>query len=190
MKNTDNIGKRTNRCNLIWDDGIKVCTLQHLDYRNCILYQPEVLHTPTGEPMDTPIVDNIDLKKEIRYRVEQEYEKYHNDTTFEYEGKDFWIEQIVWKLASSLNASFQEQQKALIATNKQYAEMLDDLGVNRCDECKDFLPTNDECLCENCDSMFHEGCAGYVYKGDGEYPAESAYALCKKDSKSIKDKLS
>lgn len=26
--------------------------------------KPEVLHTPTGEPMDTPIVDNIELTKQ------------------------------------------------------------------------------------------------------------------------------
>lgn len=41
------------------------------------------------------------LKAEIKYRVEQEYEKYHNDHTFELNGKDFWVEQIVWKLADT-----------------------------------------------------------------------------------------
>ena len=43
------------------------------------------------------------VKADIKYRVEQEYEKYHNETTFEINGKDFWIEQITWKLADTFS---------------------------------------------------------------------------------------
>jgi len=71
-------------------------------------------------------------------------------------------------------------QRIAFEARKPLEEILDEQGWNRCDECNDFLPINDECLCENCDAMFHEGCAGYTYDGDGEYPSESAYAICKK----------
>jgi len=77
------------------------------------------------------------------------------------------------------NAASSRDQQIALEARKPLERILDEQGWNRCEECNDFLPTNDECMCENCDSMFHEGCAGYVYKGDGEYPSERAYALCK-----------
>lgn len=55
------------------------------------------------------------LKKSIRYRVEQEYKKYHNDTSFKYNGKDFWIEQIVWKLAETITDQLTTYIDSLIA---------------------------------------------------------------------------
>lgn len=74
-------------------------------------------------------------------------------------------------------------QQIALAARKPLEKILDEQGWNRCEDCNDFMPTNDECICENCDAMFHEGCAGYVYNGDGEYPSESAYAICKRCAK-------
>ena len=54
-------------------------------------------------PPNTLDEPNINpLTSLIRYRVTQEYQKYHNDASFEANGKDFWIDQIVWKLAEAL----------------------------------------------------------------------------------------
>lgn len=52
------------------------------------------------------------FKEEIKYRVEQEYQKYHNEVGFKYSGKDFWIEQIVKKLSSTLTQYTQSKLKA------------------------------------------------------------------------------
>lgn len=49
-----------------------------------------------------------EIRKEIKYRVEQEYEKYHNESSFEHNGKDFWIEQIVWKLGEVIEAQIEQ----------------------------------------------------------------------------------
>lgn len=76
----------------------------------------------------------------------------------------------------------------LINTQKKlYAEsvketlikMLDALGVEKCPVCSEHLIDDDMNICENCNYGVHEWCTGYTYKGDGEYPAESAYAICK-----------
>lgn len=49
-----------------------------------------------------------------------------------------------------------------------------------CSTCDRLIQPTREWCCENCDAIFHEGCEGYSYSGEGEYPDESAYALCKK----------
>jgi CRISPR/Cas system-associated protein Cas10 (large subunit of type III CRISPR-Cas system) len=51
------------------------------------------------------------IQEEIRYRVEQEYQKYHNEVGFKYSGKDFWIQQIVDKLSATLSEYFAQQVK-------------------------------------------------------------------------------
>lgn len=55
------------------------------------------------------------VKAEIKYRVEQEYEKYHNDTTFEYNGVDFWREQIENKLSDTLLSIIRTEKLKLLA---------------------------------------------------------------------------
>ena len=49
-----------------------------------------------------------------------------------------------------------------------------------CSTCGRLIEPTTEWICERCDNIFHEDCAGYSYDGEGEYPSESAYALCKK----------
>lgn len=52
--------------------------------------------------MNNPL--DSELREAIEYRVREEYKKYHNDHTTKWNGKDFWIEQIVWKLGESIEA--------------------------------------------------------------------------------------
>jgi hypothetical protein len=56
--------------------------------------------------------------------------------------------------------------------------ILDKYGTSKCDECHEYMHDDDTSFCERCPNAFHEGCAGYTYDGEGEYPSESAYALC------------
>lgn len=51
---------------------------------------------------DTQVELREILKDEIKYRVEQEYQKYHNQMTFDYNGLSFWREQIENKLSDTL----------------------------------------------------------------------------------------
>lgn len=69
----------------------------------------------TGEA----IPDKV-LREAIRYRVTQEYQKYHNDLTFDTNGKDFWIEQIVTKLADSLTTERDRLIEALEGEKRAY----------------------------------------------------------------------
>jgi len=62
---------------------------------------------------------------------------------------------------------------------KPLTDMLDKLGVEKCPVCSEHLIDDDMNICENCDYGVHEWCTGYTYNGDGEYPSESAYAICK-----------
>lgn len=49
------------------------------------------------------------IKEGIRYRVRQEYEKYHNPHTMRLNGKDFWLEQVVNKLGESFEKQLQSE---------------------------------------------------------------------------------
>lgn len=69
--------------------------------------------------------------------------------------------------------------------------ILDKADYWKCIECKEYYHDEDMVFCEVCDnnneeSGMHEWCAGYMYAGYGEYPDESAYALCKEHSKKVK----
>jgi hypothetical protein len=55
-----------------------------------------------------------ELKGVIRYRVCQEYEKYHNDVSFKFNGEDFWIEQIVWKLSETIAHDIKSHETNLL----------------------------------------------------------------------------
>lgn len=54
------------------------------------------------------------IRRDIKYRVEQEYAKYHNNVTFKFNGEDFWKEQIVWKLGETLEDYVKLQVLAVI----------------------------------------------------------------------------
>ena len=62
---------------------------------------------------------------------------------------------------------------------KPLKAMLDKLGVEKCPVCAEHLIDDDMNVCEKCNYGVHEWCTGYTYEGDGEYPDESAYAICK-----------
>lgn len=66
------------------------------------------------------------------------------------------------------------------AAVKDRDRILEKYGTSKCDECGAWAHDDDLAFCENCPRAFHEGCAGHTYDGDGEYPSESAYALCKR----------
>lgn len=93
------------------------------------------------------------------------------------------------------NSMMKELTQFVMASRKAYGEqareplvrILEKADYQKCTECGDFYHDDDMTFCEPCDdagaeSGMHEWCAGYIYNGDGEYPAESAYALCKKHS--------
>ena len=67
------------------------------------------------KPNPSPTVSDEELRKliqdEIRYRVEQEYEKYHNQFTFDQNGLSFWIDQIVDKLSDTLTPFIHNKQR-------------------------------------------------------------------------------
>lgn len=68
----------------------------------------------------------------------------------------------------------------LIADEKApLIRMLDKLGVEKCPICNEHMIDDDANICESCNYGVHEHCTGYKYDGDGEYPFESAYAICK-----------
>lgn len=77
----------------------------------------------------------------------------------------------------------QKGTKSIVAFIKQevepYKTMLEKLGTEKCPHCKNFMIDDDMNICESCNYGVHEWCTGYTYDGDGEYPAESAYAICK-----------
>ena len=52
------------------------------------------------------------ISKEIKYRVRQEYKKYHNDLTFKWNGKGYWAEQIVSKLTDTLMSGLEAHTNA------------------------------------------------------------------------------
>ncbi len=109
------------------------------------------------------------IKEAISYRVREEYEKYHNDVTTKYNGKDFWIEQIVWKLDDALEAYVTTRVKE---AREPLVRILENSDYGKCLECGEFYHDDDMVFCEPCEengdnSEMHEWCAGILYNGDG-----------------------
>lgn len=57
--------------------------------------------------------------------------------------------------------------------------ILEKLNTEKCPVCTEYMIDDDLNICEACNNGVHEWCTGYTYDGDGEYPAESACAICK-----------
>jgi hypothetical protein len=83
-----------------------------------------------------------------------------------------------FKLEKAHDWGRQQERDDLNDKITSYTKILDSLGVDKCHTCGDYMADNDMVYCENCPIMMHESCAGHTYDGDGEYPSESAYALC------------
>lgn len=85
-------------------------------------------------------------------------------------------------------------QRMLVEAREPLVHILEKSGYQKCIECKDYYHDDDMVFCEVCDSLnedsgMHEWCAGHTYDGDGEYPSENAYALCKKHSERAEQQL-
>lgn len=63
-----------------------------------------------NELIELNISDNdlAKLKEDIRYRVKAEYDKYHDESTADNLGKDYWIESIVEKLSNTLSSDIEQ----------------------------------------------------------------------------------
>lgn len=70
----------------------------------------------------------------------------------------------------------------------QYRKMLERIGIDKCEECKDFCLDWDMTWCETCQKAMHQGtCTGYEYTDP-----EDGYSVCKqciKDGEAQKQQL-
>ena len=103
--------------------------------------------------------DELRVRELIRYRVTQEYQKYHNEAGFKYSGKEFWVDQIVWKLGEAL-----EEIITAYTTNRERA-LLDELEeAIDSDELLEFLKSKRELQNQTSKTECELGC-----KGAGEH---------------------
>lgn len=86
------------------------------------------------------------------------------------------IQALLKRREATLKAEYEEKIREAY-TRGEVIEMVGE--EYDCTTCHRLIIPTREWMCENCDAIFHEGCEGYSYSGDGEYPSESAYALCK-----------
>jgi len=85
-------------------------------------------------------------------------------------------DELLWSIDEYTELVTAERVRFAEIKADNYAKILQRMGANTCETCKDFMAEADEVYCDGCDNVIHQKCAGYTTKG-GYYDDEGT-VLC------------
>jgi len=81
-------------------------------------------------------------------------------------------DELMWQIDEYTDLVTAERVRFAEIKAEEYGKILQRMGANKCDTCKDYMAEADEIYCDNCDNIIHLRCAGFTttssaYDDDG-----------------------
>jgi len=86
-------------------------------------------------------------------------------------------DELMWQIDEYTELVTAERVRFAEVKADTYGKILERMGANKCETCKDYMADSDEVYCNACDNIIHLKCAGYSQSG-GYYDDDGGTVLC------------